>query len=304
MLRILPEYKNADIIRTRDPQVIATGTIVVDVGSVYDPQTLRFDHHQREFKLTFSPNHEIRLSSAGLVYKHFGKQVLSELLGWPMTHEHLELIYQRVYNEFILAFDGIDNGVTAYPLDIKPKYLDSTGISSRVRDLNPWWNAPPESVDLYQQFLKAIELTGSEFASKVRYLAHSWLPARSIVESDLKSRFESHASGKIMILNSFCPWKEHLFDLENESTSNDKLLYVIYEDDREKAWRIQAVPMDPNSFESRKALPAPWRGLRDNVLAELTLVPDSIFVHATGFIGGCKTKQGALKMAIKALEFK
>lgn len=35
------------------------------------------------------------------------------------------------------------------------------------------------------------------------------------------------------------------------------------QDDREKKWRIQAVGVAPGSFDSRKALPTPWRGLRD-----------------------------------------
>lgn len=38
------------------------------------------------------------------------------------------------------------------------------------------------------------------------------------------------------------------------------------QDEREKAWRIQAVGVAPGSFESRKALPVPWRGLRDEEL--------------------------------------
>ncbi len=46
MLRLLPEYKNATIVRTRDPAVLATCNIVVDVGGVYDPATHRYDHHQ------------------------------------------------------------------------------------------------------------------------------------------------------------------------------------------------------------------------------------------------------------------
>ena len=35
------------------------------------------------------------------------------------------------------------------------------------------------------------------------------------------------------------------------------------QDDREKKWRIQAVGVAPGSFDSRKALPVAWRGLRD-----------------------------------------
>jgi uncharacterized UPF0160 family protein len=65
---------------------------------------------------------------------------------------------------------------------------------------------------------------------------------------------------------------------------------------------IQAVPEDPNSFASRKKLPDVWCGLRDDILSEKTGVPGGIFIHASGFIGGHKTAEGALKMAIMALD--
>ena len=47
ILRLLPEYKHAQICRSRDPQTLQKCDIVVDVGGIYDPQTHRYDHHQR-----------------------------------------------------------------------------------------------------------------------------------------------------------------------------------------------------------------------------------------------------------------
>ncbi len=47
MLRRLPEYSSSEVVRTRDPKVIDTCDIVVDVGGVYDPSSHRYDHHQR-----------------------------------------------------------------------------------------------------------------------------------------------------------------------------------------------------------------------------------------------------------------
>jgi hypothetical protein len=63
------EFANAEIVRTRDPAVIAQMDIVVDVGAVYDPDARRFDHHQRGFHDTLDADHKIKLSSAGLIYK-------------------------------------------------------------------------------------------------------------------------------------------------------------------------------------------------------------------------------------------
>lgn len=82
------------------------------------------------------------------------------------------------------------------------------------------------------------------------------------------------------------------------------------------------MPITPESFESRKALPEVWRGLRDEALCETSGIEGGVFVHASGFIGGAlrpkklaklqsaqlincyagnKFKEGALKMAIRAL---
>lgn len=74
------------------------------------------------------------------------------------------------------------------------------------------------------------------------------------------------------------------------------LLYVLYPDGATK-WRIQCVPERPDSFECRKALPEKWQGVRDQALSDLTGVPGCIFVHANGFIGGCESFEGALKLA-------
>jgi uncharacterized UPF0160 family protein len=55
--------------RTRDPAVLDTCDIVVDVGAVYDESKQRFDHHQRGFGEVFGHGFTTKLSSAGLIYK-------------------------------------------------------------------------------------------------------------------------------------------------------------------------------------------------------------------------------------------
>ena len=47
MLKKLPEYSDANIVRTRNEEELKLFDIVVDVGGVYDPNTHRYDHHQR-----------------------------------------------------------------------------------------------------------------------------------------------------------------------------------------------------------------------------------------------------------------
>ena len=79
-----------------------------------------------------------------------------------------------------------------------------------------------------------------------------------------------------------------MFELEAELnvTEDVEPFYVVYADETAGAWRVQAVPTSPDSFESRKALPEAWRGLRDEKLSEVSGIDGGIFVHASGFIGG------------------
>ena len=116
LLTLLPEYQQSVIVRTRNPDVLSQCNTVVDVGAVYDPTTNRFDHHQREFTGTFSDSHHIKLSSAGLVYKHFGKRIIQSILsgieaGDKYNESLIDIAYGKIYDGFIQHIDGIDNGV-------------------------------------------------------------------------------------------------------------------------------------------------------------------------------------------------
>jgi len=54
-------------------------------------------------------------------------------------------------------------------------------------------------------------------------------------------------------------------------------------------------------FFFRLSLLNKWCGVRDEELSELSGIPGCIFVHASGFIGGNKTYDGALQMALLTL---
>lgn len=179
------------------------------------------------------------------------------------------------------------------------RYHVSTTISSRVSRLNPTWNE--DKPDEEKAFYKALELVGDEFKNRLLGLVNYWLPARVLVEEAISNRFDVDSSGEIMELMRFCPWKEHLFSLEEEKNMKPVIKYVIYEDNAGKA-RVQCVSKGRNTFENRLSLPAEWRGVRDEELSKISGIPGCIFVHANGFIGGNVTRQGALEIARKSIQ--
>lgn len=104
-----------------------------------------------------------------------------------------------------------------------------------------------------------------------------------------------------MEVTPFCPWKSHLYVLEEERGCPGRTLFVLFKDDRDGSWRVQAVNTSPASFELRRGLPEALRGLRDAELSTAVGIDGCVFVHAGGFIGGNKTREGALAMATASL---
>ncbi|XP_028099541.1 UPF0160 protein C694.04c-like isoform X1 [Camellia sinensis] len=304
LIRLTNKFSAARIVRTRDPHVLGTLDAVLDVGGVYDPIRDRYDHHQKGFKEVFGHGFTTKLSSAGLVYKHYGLEIIAKELHLDEGHQDVYPLYLAVYKNFIEAVDAIDNGTNQYDTDQPPRYVNNTNLSSRVGRLNLDWVDLDQSLERENEaFQHALTLTGSEFLESVHFHAKSWLPARSIVMECLAAREDIDSSGGIMVLTRSCPWKLHIFDLEEGMKIDPTIKYVIYQvqDERSENWRVQAVAISPDKFESRKPLPSPWRGLTDGELSEAAGIPGCTFVHMSGFIGGNQTYKGALDMAKTSL---
>ncbi|KAK3349452.1 metal-dependent protein hydrolase [Lasiosphaeria hispida] len=318
MLRThIPTYAGARLVRTRDPALLETCHTVVDVGGEYDAAHNRYDHHQRTFATNF-PGRATKLSSAGLVYLHFGREIVARSLAVPEDSEQVGVIWNKIYESFIEALDAHDNGISVYD----PAAVTAAGLAKRFSDggftlgamvgrLNPNWNdevpADPVAAQAAEdaRFELASQRIGEEFDRDLNYYTHAWLPAREIVAEAFAARQEYDAEGRIVVFKGqSVPWKDHLYTLEGPNQENGKAVYVLYPEKPGPGskWRVQCVPVTKDSFQSRKPLPEAWRGFRDEQLDQISGIEGGIFVHAAGFIGGNKSFEGALAMAKKALE--
>uniref|UniRef100_A0A0N4ZS60 UPF0160 protein MYG1, mitochondrial n=1 Tax=Parastrongyloides trichosuri TaxID=131310 RepID=A0A0N4ZS60_PARTI len=310
-LKTIPEFKNAKIIRTRNNAVLEKTDIVVDVGGVYDHENKKYDHHQNSFNETMSslhilPSFDTKLSSAGLIYAHYGKKVIASILNLPLDDPNIDFLYIKMYSSFVEAIDAVDNGISCY--DSMPKYIVAESIDSRVNDLMPYWNSEDSKSEdvLYKQFLKAIEIVGNSFKTKLRYFYFAWIPARNILKEAIDKRFDFHSCGKFIFLkNGGLPWKSHFLEMEEELSLNEEdILFVIYKDEINNRYKIQCIPArnSTNIFENRIGLKENWRGLEREKLAELSNIHDINFVHSSGFIGGADTLESVIKMGLESIE--
>lgn len=96
MIRLTSKFKDSQIVRSRDPKILDTLDAVLDVGGVYDPDTDRYDHHQKGFSQVFGYGFDTKLSSAGLVYK--------VIIFFSSSSEFLYLSFRNFGDSFLLVF--------------------------------------------------------------------------------------------------------------------------------------------------------------------------------------------------------
>ena len=306
LIKFHPKYPKSCVIRTRNEKILNECDIVCDVGGIINPEKNRFDHHMSDFKEVFDEKNdkfkEIKLSSAGLIFKYLGKEILINILQKNNLYEenknHIDEMITLIYSSFIICVDAIDNGINAYPSNITPKFIDSSNFSSRIARLNPEWYI--NNVDVNLRFKQAWNIAEDELNFHIIKLAKSYFVAYDVVENSVKQ----FLGKEYFILEKFVPWKKILYDVEKKLEIQGKILFVVSERDTQSddKYCVSTVQKSEGTFEFRKGLPKAWRGLRNEELEKVSGIKDMVFVHSSGFIGFMKNKEAALKALEIALK--
>lgn len=297
ILRHTAEYAGADVVRSRDPAVLAAADAVVDVGEVYDFDSRRFDHHQRNFDEVFSgfqlrPKETI-LSSAGLVYRHFGREAVGNILAAAGVavgeEEDLRALYYEVYDRFVEAVDAIDNGIRQFQVSGPPRYYFGSGLSARVGEMNTEWNEPSDDEAQAVNFAKAMAIVGVEFDACVEKTARTWLPLQIKVAQAMAARREEDMEGRVLVLLEWpwtVPWTSHILAVEDgeaEQGERKPVKYVVCKGKSEREqWRMSAV----KDGLYRTTMPEAWRRLQNKALEEVTAIDGCTFCDKFGVNGG------------------
>jgi hypothetical protein len=151
------------IVRTGDARLIRHADAAVDVGGSYDPENLRFDHHGK-IKTPAPPSGRPGYAAAGLVWKHFGRDVVKALLSddfmksiegdvTPAQIEELvDVIVRQVDLDVIAPIDAWDLGQRPRESGFMPvqwlvRHLNfaegvmgmARGLTARVLDIADRW---------------------------------------------------------------------------------------------------------------------------------------------------------------------
>jgi uncharacterized UPF0160 family protein len=262
-------FPAAKLIRTRDLAVIANADIVVDVGGIFDTETNRFDHHQKGG--AGARDNGIPFSSFGLIWQKYGLTICA---GNQEVADSLD-------KNLVSAIDAIDCGhVEGVQTGIS--------LSQTISMFNPTWQ---EQDDFDACFDEAV-VFASRLLTRFIAAATGGVNAKSIVANAI----ENAEDPRVIVLEQYTPWKTTVLRLSKDA------LFIVYPSQTGQ-WRIQTVPVELGSFEDRKKLPAPWAGLSDKELQDVTGLNDAMFCHNGLFIAGCESFENTMKMAKIALEY-
>ncbi|HVL74646.1 MAG TPA: MYG1 family protein [Noviherbaspirillum sp.] len=285
-------FPGCELIRTRDPALIERADFAVDVGGVWDPAAGRFDHHQKGFDAARASG--VVYASAGLVWKAHGARCVARIAereaGVQLDDERASQIAYAIDADVVQYLDMSDTGAAR-------SAPGGYGLSALISGYNPNWmdeqhagNAAAAEALRLARFRRAMAVMEDVIVNQVKYRVGSLRALDQVRNGELLE------GGRVLFLaNAGLPWSGVV---RNEMP---KVLLVIGYSIGDDRYMLSTVPANPETFEARMDLPAPWAGLREAELAAETGVPDAVFCHNKRFIAAARSFEGALALARIAL---
>ncbi|MEK7535737.1 MAG: MYG1 family protein [Patescibacteria group bacterium] len=275
VIKIIEERQgnSVGIMRSRKEEDWARGDYVIDVGSVYDPEHNRFDHHQKGG--AGGRENGIKYSSLGLVWQKFGIEFC----------EGNEEIANKIDKKIVEATDALDNGQVV----VESKYKDVYPYTLYdVFDLyRPAWHEKHKTFD--EGFLEAVTFV-ERFLLREVEMEKALIVARERVHALLADREDR----RLLVMDEYIPIHNDIYEKEKE------LLFVVSPDPSGR-WAVHTVPAALHTYDSRKLFPRNWAGKTEDELAKVTGIGDALFCHNARFIAVAASKEGAIALAKLAL---
>ncbi|MEY2702940.1 MAG: hypothetical protein RLY43_1578 [Bacteroidota bacterium] len=265
------------VTRTRDEKLISEADIVLDVGSIYDPEKNRFDHHQKEG--AGMRENGIPYASFGLIWNHFGRRLCNEK------------VWQYIENKIVQSIDAGDNGISTY--EIKPEYkISPYNASTMIFSFMPSWK---ESQDMDKPFFEAVAMVKKILQREILRATHSFESEEIILGC-----YEKSEDKRIIVIDKGYQFSDE--DISRVLHNKPEVLFFLKYREEHDQWSAKAIRIDLSDFPTRKPFPKEWAGLSNEELQKVSGVSDAVFCHRGVFLAVTKSLEGAIQIAKKAIE--
>ena len=245
------------VLRTRDPERLATCEFICDVGGIYSPSAKLFDHHQASYVG--------ELSSAGMVLDFLKTRGV-------ITPEE----FYFYNNGLILGVDAHDNGRS-------PQHLGYCTFSHVIANFNPVsYEAEDGALDAaFQEALRFAVGHIKRLYERYLYNKECRKTVKQVMETYKVCLFFDHAIS----------WLESFFSLNGR---NHPALFVIMP--AKEHWKLRGIPPDyERRMQVRLPLPEEWAGLLGDALKKASGIEGAVFCHKGRFTSVWETRGDAIK---------
>lgn len=298
---MLATLGEVNLYRTRDRSFVREhigdeGLIVIDIGGVYDHTKRAYDHHQNDPKLL--RNDGIKRAATGLIWQHYGDQIVCKLLGIDYdnpTEVEMQLavsVYERLDNGFVRAIDAFDNGIEGVEGDY--------GLSQMLPLFNLDWDADAKDEETHsaldnRAFLDACFIADKIFRRLVGKTA-AMVRGEKVIDELIRE-----TEDRVLVLPApIDNWVRAV--LRSSAPNAGQILFAVYPA-RGGHWSVQALPPDEDHmFDQKLPFPEEWRGQPRGKLQLLTNIRGVENCHPGGFFAVCHTEEDAVNLANLAIE--
>jgi len=200
-----------------------------------------------------------------------------------MVDQILSEVHKEIDGTIISPIDARDNGQHLWVDDSMLYGVVPVTLQDCIADFNR-----SDPVENDRQFLKAVDL-----ALEVLKNAITRISGRLLGELDVETWLEDpslYPEPEIFVMPEFRPWQKIVI-------TNPVIRFVIFPTQQGDGFNIQAVPKTLSSFELKCRLREDLGGLPVEELKKISGIPDIVFVHKAGFIGGCESIDGCVQLA-------
>jgi uncharacterized UPF0160 family protein len=258
---------------------IEKADIVYDIGLIYNPKKLRFDHHQNDKNLIRTNG--IPYAAFGLVFKHFGPELISLLSGEKSKKVIVE-IFETVEKKLVQHIDAMDNGEVTYKQLFKgvdvatvDNYFQMCKFASGVDDM--------KKID--KKFFELVKFSEPILENTIMYAVGIQKEKALGIKAYNKAKDK-----RVIICDRFYSFNFNKFP---------EPLITAYPDLRNN-WSAKVVEKGEDLYDARFYFPESWRGLVDAELEKVCGVKGAKFCHKSGFLCVNKTKEGLMEMINKS----
>jgi uncharacterized UPF0160 family protein len=268
-------FPGLTVVRSRDPEKIANAGVVYEVGRIYDPAKLRFDHHQngalvRENGITYS--------SFGLVWLKFGMEYCGN-----------KNIAEGVDKSLAQSIDADDNGIK-----IVKEIFDGAQpfvISQVIHLMNPVDEFETASEEIYlERFIKTVDWAEQildRLVLKLKASEQTYEAVSEVLKNSSDKRF-------VVMEKPISP--------RGLGDKFPELLYVVFPGYTDGRWWVRSLEEGSETFTARAPFPRGWAGLDEEKLEQACGVKGAYFAHKNRFLVVMNTREGALEVVHKMLD--